>query len=538
MGLPTFKDSFHSHKAEILRQVSHHIASLPWSPYQQFLIHTAEGQRRLRIFVDLFGRALRGDRETFLRDQERVGYARALMEGFGPEVLTQFYSQMPEIIWNTLKNETQEGSGDVSGLCEEIQELNNVLFQGYSRIMGSYLKVREERINEKVNQLQELQRFTREIITLREPEQLAGFILQRMTVLFGAETGTFSLYRDHLVQGVYHHPSVGVTPESLVVMERAYREKTVIFTEEGGDIFENIDRCPTKHVVSAPIQAHGRVYGVLCLRNRAKGFRFTSKEFEFLNQFLYIMAVALENALMLEEVEQAGEALSLLTGKMITIQEEERRALAAEIHDTLTQALIGISYKIQFCKELPKRRPEILTDQLDSLLKTVNQSIDQSRNLISSLRPDLIDTMGLVPALERHVNSFSSETGIRVEARFPKKLQLSSEVNICLFRVAQEALMNVYKHAETNAVELDLRTENGNILFAVSDEGKGFVVSSNLPLARDQNKLGLLSMKERVESIGGKVVIDAVKDRGCSIRVTIPYSGEQPHDGQDQGDDR
>ena len=136
------------------------------------------------------------------------------------------------------------------------------------------------------------------------------------------------------------------------------------------------------------------------------------------------------------------------------------------------------------------------------------------------------------------MDSFSSETGIRVETRFPKKLQLSSEVNICLFRVAQEALMNVYKHAETNAVEVDLRKENGNILFTVSDEGKGFPVSSNLPLARDQNRLGLLSMKERVESIGGKVVIDAGTDRGCSILVTIPYSAEQSHDGQDQGDDR
>ena len=132
MGLPTLKDVFESHKEEIFQEVTHHIASLPWSPYQQFLIHTAEGQRRLRIFVDLFSRAMQGDRETFLKDQERVGYTRALMEGFAPDVLTQFYSQIPEIIWNTLKNKTEEGGDDGSGLCEEIQELNNVLFQGYS----------------------------------------------------------------------------------------------------------------------------------------------------------------------------------------------------------------------------------------------------------------------------------------------------------------------------------------------------------------------------------------------------------------------
>ena len=538
MDLFTLKDVLDNYKEEIVQEVSHHIGRVPWSPYQHFLIHTEEGQRRLRIFVDLFSRALHGEREAFFKDQERVGYTRALMEGFGPEVLTQSYWRIPEIIWDTMKKIAQEGGVDLPGLCEEIQELNSILFQGYSRVLGSYLKVREEGIVEKVNQLQELQRFTQEIITLLEPDQLAGFILRKMTSLFHVAEGSFSVFRDRRIQGVYHHPAGHEAPGIPDLMEKTRREGQILFMGETGDVCLNIDESRVKQIVCAPVQAHGRVYGVLCLRNQREGFEFTRKEFEFLNQFLYIMAVALENALMLKEVGQAREALSLLTGKMITIQEEERRALAADIHDTLTQALIGISYKIQFCKELPKRRPEILADQLDSLLTTVNQAIDQSRNLISSLRPDLIDTMGLIPALERHVDSFSSETGIRVEARFPKKLQLSSEVNICLFRVAQEALMNVYKHAETNAVEVDLRKENGNILFTVSDEGKGFPVSSNLPLARDQNRLGLLSMKERVESIGGKVVIDAGTGRGCSILVTIPYSAEQSHDGQDQGDDR
>jgi signal transduction histidine kinase len=321
-------------------------------------------------------------------------------------------------------------------------------------------------------------------------------------------------------------------------MERAYRQKAVIFTDEGGYIFEDIDRRPTKHIVSAPIQAHGLVYGVLCLRSRAKGFRFTSKEFEFLNQFLHIMAVALENAFMLQEIEQARKALSRLTGKIITIQEEERRRLAADIHDTLTQALIGISYKVQVCKELANRSPETIADQLENLLEKIDQAIDQSRNLISSLRPDLIDTMGLVPALERHVDSFSRETGIRVRTSLPEHLELSSEVNICLFRVAQEALMNVYKHAETNEAEIHLGSENGNILFTVSDRGKGFVSASSIPLAGTKSRLGLLSIKERIESIGGRIEIKAGTRQGCSIRVTVPHGTEQSSHGQDQGDDR
>mgnify|MGYP000240563440 CR=1 FL=1 len=272
-------------------------------------------------------------------------------------------------------------------------------------------------------------------------EDIVDKVLKRdMTALFGVDAGTFCLYRNGLVQAVYAHPPDAQDPTVLGAMDRAYETKTVLFTGDGGEVFEDLDRTTLKRVVSAPVQAHGRVYGVLCLRNRSQGFRFTGNEQELLNQFLYIMAVALENAFMLKEVERARKALSQLTAKMITIQEEERRRLAADIHDTLTQALIGVSYKIQLCKELTDRSPEMLPVELDNLVTKIGQAIDQSRNLISSLRPDLIDTMGLVPALERHVESFSRETGIRVRTCLLENLELSSEANICLFRVAQEAL--------------------------------------------------------------------------------------------------
>ena len=538
MSFPALREIFESHKEEILREVIHRIRRFPWSPYQQFLVHTEEGRRRLRIFVDLFGRALQGERQTFVRDQERVGYARALMEGFGPEVLTQFYSQVPDVLWNTLQETADREGVLLPGLCREIQDLNDILFRGYSSIVRSYLKVRDERITEKVNELHALQRFTQEIISLLELDQLVGFILRRMTDLFGVEEAVLAVFLEGRIQGLYHHPPGRQDPEILPVVEKTCREEAIFFLDEAGDVFGEIDHDRLKRVASVPIRTRGRVYGVLCLCNRVNGFTFTSKELEFLNQFLYIMAVALENAFMLKEVEQAREALRLLTGKMITIQEEERRRLAADIHDTLTQTLIGIGYKIQFCKELPNRRPEMLDAQLDSLLRTVHQAIDQSRNLISSLRPDLIDTMGLVPALRRHVKGFTRETGIRVKTRFPRRLRLSSEVNICLFRVAQEALMNVYKHAETNEAGIDLRTDNGNLVFTVSDEGRGFEVSSNVQQARDRNKLGLLSIQERIESIGGRVAIDAGTNRGCSIRVIIPHGTGRACDGQDQGDDR
>jgi len=250
--------------------------------------------------------------------------------------------------------------------------------------------------------------------------------------------------------------------------------------------------------------------------------KFTDKGLGLLYQFLYITAVALESAFMLEEIERNRQELRLLTAKMIKIQEEERKRLASDIHDTLAQALTGIGYKIQFCKELAVKNPSLLMEQFTGLIKTVYQAIDQSKELIASLRPDLIDTMGLVAALKRHTENFKRETGIHIITHLPKSIQISSEANICLFRIAQESLMNIYKHSGAKTAELALRKEDGNAILIISDGGKGFDISQGLPWMKDKNKLGLLSMKERVETVGGTLSLKSKTNCGFRVEAKIP----------------
>jgi two-component system sensor histidine kinase DegS len=141
--------------------------------------------------------------------------------------------------------------------------------------------------------------------------------------------------------------------------------------------------------------------------------------------------------------------------------------------------------------------------------------------------------MGLVPALTRLLDNFTDETGIHFTTDFPKQIQISSDANICLFRIVQGALMNVYKHAEASTVEVSLQRVNNTIILAVVDNGKGFDISKGLPWVYNQNKLGLLSMKERVSAIGGNLVIDAAIDRGCRIEAEIPLSDKEDNNGKD-----
>jgi signal transduction histidine kinase len=465
-------------------------------------------------------------------DQERAGYARAV-QGFRIDFSFQIYSIFQQVLWEVLQEEARKGKLRLLNLSDEIHDLNDILFQGYSIIAASFLKTREERITEKVTHLQELYDFTQEIITNLELEEIVSFILRRMKVLFEVEESYLALYRDLRIQGVYSCPAKQEIYAIQSIMEKTMREESSVFMDEEGHIYNEIGQSNLKRVVSIPVQAHGRCYGVLTLHNSTRGFKFTEKELGLLYQFIHIMAIALENAFMLEEIEQGRRELRLLTGKMITIQEEERKRLAADIHDTLAQTLTGINYKIQSCKALFKINPELLMDQFDDLIDTVHHAIDQSRELISSLRPDLIDTMGLVPALKRFFDNFMHETGIRVKTHLLNKIQMPSGGNICLFRVAQEALMNVYKHAKVNTVEVILKKNYGNIILVVDDKGKGFDMSQGAPWIMDQNKLGLLSMKERVEALGGTLVINAEINRGCRIEANIPLNAEASHNAED-----
>jgi len=523
MSSPDLRDLICRHKDYIIQEMKRRLDQLQRSPYQDFILRTKDGQRRFDIWVDLVIRSLDGNHEPFFADQERVGYSRDV-QGFGLENAFQIYNIFKQVIFGILQRSVESKKIISLNLCEDLEKLNEILFQGYRIVTASFMKTREERITEKVTHLKELYRFTQEIITIFDLEEIANLILSKMKGLFGVEETYIAICRDLQIQVIYNCPSRQDAHAIRPIMEKTLGERATLFMDEGGNVYSEVNQSNLKRVVSVPIQAHGRCHGVLALYNRTRGFKFTDKELSLLYQFIHIMAVALENAFMLEEIEKRRQELRLLTSKMITIQEEERKRLAADIHDTLAQALAGLSYKIQFCKELVKNNPKLLIEQLDGLIKTVHHAIDQSRELISNLRPDLIDTMGLVPALRRLIDNFIQETGIKVTAHLPKRIEMPPGANICLFRVAQEALTNVYKHADTKNAEVILQKKDVNIILTLSDNGKGFDMSQGAPWMKDKNKLGVLSMKERVEAVGGTLFIDSKVNRGCRIEAKIPFT--------------
>jgi len=225
---------------------------------------------------------------------------------------------------------------------------------------------------------------------------------------------------------------------------------------------------------------------------------------------------------MVDEIQRRQEQLRLITEKMISIQEDERNHLASDIHDGLAQSLSAMGYKLEVCKDISEREGGLMSDQLDELLGMIHNTVDISREMITNLRPDLIDNIGLVAALNHFLTTYKEKTGISVFSSLPRQLELSSKTKISIFRVVQEALTNVYTHASTNTANVSLRKTRTHIILIISDCGKGFEMSAGYPWSNNQGKYGLLLMKERIEAVNGTILIESGINKGFRIEVKIP----------------
>ncbi|MBT4091081.1 MAG: GAF domain-containing sensor histidine kinase [Deltaproteobacteria bacterium] len=520
MKFPSLLKLVERHQNRIVKEIVDCLNQLPWCAYQEYLLRTVEGKKRLRTWVRHVTQALRGDHEYFIQGEEQIGYHRA-NQGFELDFSYNIYRSFQQAVFTIINDNLFENKSNLLNYWDEIQDLSEILLKGRKAIAKSFLKTREEIISEQVTRLQEIYNYTRKIITIFDLNALVQHTQKTTTACFNVEKSLLFLSKDHQANENEEWVSLK-THKVKSLLKRTAQEGVPLFMDEAKNIHTHLDQSEAKLAIAIPIIFRNRLYGVLGLYNRKKGFKFSAKEQELLDQILYIMTVALENIFVLKDIEQSRHELHLLTGKMITIQEEERKRLSREIHDTLAQSLTGISYKIQFCQELCHRNSDQLNDQFDELIETVHHAIDQSRELISDLRPDLIDNLGLIPALKRLLNNFMEQQEIKVIADFPKQSQISSDINICLFRIVQEALMNIYKHAKADTVAVNLREENNQISLVVKDDGRGFDISKGFHWVKDSNKLGLLSMKERVEAVTGTLVIDSSMGQGCRIEATIP----------------
>ena len=273
--------------------------------------------------------------------------------------------------------------------------------------------------------------------------------------------------------------------------------------------------------VCAPLKARGRVVGALGLGHADKG-AYDERSLEQLEELAVYVAASLENAMLYQEVRAAKKDQGELLVKLITAQEEERKALAGDLHDDTIQAFAaGLMLVDRIVGEDNRDRRLELTGKLRH---TLQGAMKRARKLMVDLRPPVLDSEGLLVALEQQLKLLRDEDGTVTELTSELDRRLDATVEILLFRSFQEALQNIRKHAKASRVTVALAhgPEDGWVTLAVTDDGVGFDPPAVLPKAVAGGHLGLHSLLQRVELAGGRVDISASPNTGTRLVVSVP----------------
>ncbi|RJP62553.1 MAG: PAS domain-containing sensor histidine kinase [Ignavibacteriales bacterium] len=220
-----------------------------------------------------------------------------------------------------------------------------------------------------------------------------------------------------------------------------------------------------------------------------------------------------------EKLKRATEQLRNLAIRIQNIREEERTGIARELHDELGQVLTVL--KIQIILLLKKFQGENkeLKDKADLIAAMIDNAVDSVQRITSKLRPNILDEVGLVAAIEWQVSEFSKNTGLTFNYIHEKDaLTLDYEKSTAIFRILQEALTNIARHANASRVKIELREFKDNLILEITDNGKGITQNQ----INDPRSLGILGMKERALIFGGNVIIKSSMESGTTVIVEIP----------------
>lgn len=227
------------------------------------------------------------------------------------------------------------------------------------------------------------------------------------------------------------------------------------------------------------------------------------------------------------EERLAEKRLQDLSRRLVRAQEEERRHIARELHDEIGQALTAIKLTMQGALRHPTSPPA--THRLEEGIGLVERTIAQVRDLSLNLRPSMLDDLGLLDALRSHVSEFAKRS--RIQATFVAEEEmerLDADIETACYRIAQEALTNVARHARSKRVRVELRRRNSALDLIVTDFGCGFDVAAATARAASGSSLGVLSMRERATLLGGRVEIESEPGRGTRVRATFPLDEARP----------
>jgi signal transduction histidine kinase len=284
------------------------------------------------------------------------------------------------------------------------------------------------------------------------------------------------------------------------------------------------DRSSEASWMGVPLFARGDVAGLFSLSKREPDY-FNDEHMRVAEAMSSQASVAVENAVLFEQMQASAVRMQSLSRRLVEVQESERRNIARELHDEAGQALVSLRYGLRLL-EREIGEGERVTERVAELVQRTDAVIDGLHRLAADLRPASLDHLGLEAALRQYSRSAGSKPGlaVRFKARGFTGERLPAAIETDLYRVAQEAMTNVVRHARATRVDVLVERRGDSVMVMVEDDGVGFEPDQ----VQRGDHFGLLGIRERAEALGGTLTVESAPGAGTTVVVEVPSADPHP----------
>jgi len=276
------------------------------------------------------------------------------------------------------------------------------------------------------------------------------------------------------------------------------------------------------NLLSMRFDIENRGSGLLWMGKRKAGSQWDSDDLDLLQELEPRLSLSIKNAQLLEEVIVQRERLRELARRAQQARESERVRISRELHDSAAQFILDVIFKLESLDETAGNGSAFSAETIGELKEKSKEGLRELRRVISDLRPPVLEVLGLRRSLETWTDRFGKENGIDVAVDLQEEPELDELEEITIFRLVQEALVNIARHADASIASISLVRHNGNLFLIIEDDGRGFDMASVRARQQRGEVLGLSNMEERVEMLMGEFSVASQPGKGTRIKIVLP----------------
>jgi PAS domain S-box-containing protein len=355
-------------------------------------------------------------------------------------------------------------------------------------------------------------------------ESYTGFSLEfyRLENMFSLDKDMCACVRT--ITGQFEHRDKSVlTPNGSFCINNSLEFAAGLKQEELARFKGNCIRSGFLSIALVPVRYRGRTIGLIHLADEREGM-LPRKVIESLETITALIGEAIFRFNTEEELRTSREQLRELFAHLQSVREQERTQIAREIHDEFGAVLTGLKVDLSSLeKKMPAER-EVVQERLRADLELVESAVQIVRRISTELRPSVLDHLGLTAAIEWQIKEFGNRSGIHWDISIDiKDAGMDRDMSTTVFRIFQEALLNIMRHAEATKIHVNLKESDGFLILDVIDNGKGIPEEK----LTDPHSFGLMGIRERVQYLGGVLEIKGIMNKGTTVTVKIPVKGKE-----------